>query len=99
MRLTALYYVCSVWIYLYVHRFKNQRSHTNLSMEGNCKTYRKVATTTGGAKYSKSLIKNDNFTVKLSFLFNSENSAIHSFLYNKLEYYLLLDHEYLTNLN
>jgi len=29
-----------------------------------------------GAKYSESEIKNDNFTVKLSFLFNSENSVI-----------------------
>jgi hypothetical protein len=36
-----------------------------------------------GAKYSESEIKNDNFTVKLSFLFNSENSVIHSYLYNK----------------
>ena len=33
-------------------------------------------------KYSESEIKNDNFTVKLSFLFNSENSVIHSYLYN-----------------
>ena len=30
------------------------------------------------------LNKNDNFTVKLSFLFNSEKSVIHSYLYNKL---------------
>jgi hypothetical protein len=29
-----------------------------------------------GAKYSESEIKNDNFTVKLSFLFTSENSVI-----------------------
>jgi hypothetical protein len=31
-----------------------------------------------GAKNSESEIKNDNFAVKLSFLFNSENSIIHS---------------------
>jgi hypothetical protein len=35
-----------------------------------------------GAKYSESEIKKDNFTVKLSFLFNSENSVIHNYLYN-----------------
>jgi hypothetical protein len=37
-------------------------------------------------KYSESENKTDNFTVKLSFLFNSENSVIHSYLYdnNKL---------------
>jgi hypothetical protein len=29
-----------------------------------------------GAKHSESEIKNDNFTAKLSFLFNSENSVI-----------------------
>jgi len=29
-----------------------------------------------GAKYNESEIKNDNFTVKLSFLFNSENSVV-----------------------
>jgi hypothetical protein len=29
-------------------------------------------------------VKLDNFTVKLSFLFNSEKSVIHSYLYNKL---------------
>jgi len=28
-------------------------------------------------------LKNDNFTVKLSFLINSGNSVIHSYLYNK----------------
>ena len=45
-------------------------------------------------KYSKSEIKNNNFTeiknnnftVKLSFLFNSENSVIHRYLYNKACY-------------
>ena len=35
-----------------------------------------------GTKYSESEIKNDNFTVKLSFLFNSKNSVIHSYLYD-----------------
>jgi hypothetical protein len=35
-------------------------------------------------KYSESEIKNDNFTVKLSFLFNSEHSLIHSYLYNNV---------------
>ena len=39
-----------------------------------------------GAKYSESEIKNDNFTVKLSLLFNLENSVIHSYLYNKIFY-------------
>ena len=37
-----------------------------------------------GAKNSESEIKNDNFTVKLSFLFHSENSLIHNYLYNNL---------------
>ena len=40
-----------------------------------------------GVKYSEGEIKNDNFTVKLSFLFNSENSVIHSYLYNKVCYF------------
>ena len=69
-----------------------------MSKGGNCKACRKVSLTTEWAKYSKSLIKNDNFTVKLLFLFHSKYSLIHSYLYNKLEY-LILDHEYLTNLN
>ena len=68
-----------------------------MSKGGNCKACRKVALTEW-EKYSKSLIKNDNFTVKLLFLLHSKNSLIHSYLYNKLEYFIL-DHEYLTNLN
>jgi hypothetical protein len=43
-----------------------------------------------GAKYSENEIKNDNFTVKLSFLFNSENSVIHSYLYNDLKYLFIM---------
>ena len=44
-----------------------------------------MTSTTKWPKHSQSEIKNDNFTVKLSFLFNTENSVIHSYLYNKYE--------------
>ena len=36
-----------------------------------------------GVKYNESENRNDNFTVELSFLFYSENSIIHSYLYYK----------------
>ena len=38
------------------------------------------------ARNIASEIKNVNFAVKLSFLFNSENSVIHSYLYNNTFY-------------
>jgi hypothetical protein len=41
-----------------------------------------------GTTANSPLNKNDNFTVKLSFLFNSENSVIHSYLYNKMLYFI-----------
>jgi hypothetical protein len=55
-----------------------------------------------GAKYSESEIKKDNFTVKLSFLFNLENSVILRYTRNIVQlnsFYIKFDskHFYLYN--
>jgi hypothetical protein len=49
--------------------------YTKRSKGRNCKTYRKSSEN-----------KKDNFTVKVSYLFNSEHSVIHSYLYNNVGY-------------
>jgi hypothetical protein len=54
-----------------------------------------MTSTTKWCENSESEIKNDNFTVKLSFLFNPENSVIHSYLYNKYDYYTSLTSHWL----
>ena len=51
---------------------------------------------TSTTKWRESEIKNDNFTVKLSFLFNSENSVIHSYLYNNKWYWLSVSNKQLS---
>jgi hypothetical protein len=54
-----------------------------------------------GTKYSESEIKNDNFTVKLSFLFNSENSVILRYTRNIVQlssFYIKFDSKHVLSI-
>ena len=59
--------------------------HMKWSKGRNCELYSTVALRKG-AKNNETGNINDNFTVKLSFLFNLEYSVIHKYLYNKSTY-------------
>ena len=54
------------------------------TVKSNWKQYKKSSSDNEMARnIARVKLQNDNSTVKLSFLFNSENSVIHSYLYNK----------------
>ena len=60
MSLTALYYLCSIWIYYNVYHLKINEIIQRLSKGHNCKTYRKVARTSKMAKNVTRVKKKDN---------------------------------------
>ena len=82
--------MCSKGIYYNVYHFKNKVTIRSGQRDVTVKhVERGSENEMAGTVMSEN--KNNNFTKKLLFLFNSENPVIHSYLYNISIYHIAVD--------